>query len=420
MSTAVAFAAALIGCVALAAMASAASNPVAAGSTTAITLNKGFNNKLKKSGVKVLKVSPATIKGTVVTMPVGEGSLDPTNGQGTLTNEGGIKFKAGSKSAVVKALVLDTTSSSLTGNVAGKKMKFASVSGISSVRNGFGANVTIKSLKLTGGAATQLNKKLGFTGKPKKKKNKRAQVSKKKSSAQPFKGGAVLGSSVATTQPSKVSLLPGGSATLATNPSTLGKLAEAEVSIVPTGGTTETSKDPSPVYTFPISGGNISPSLTSGVVETSGGVKLTQKLQTGATTYLETEITLEKIDVDLAAKTLTAEVIAKSNASKALDLGNLGRASIADVNVTGAAITVDPLARTISVQNAAATLQPVSAEVLNGFVQVYAAYYAQAAQGPPLFKTEEEAKKEAAEFAAANAITTGAPLGIVSFSTTTQ
>ena len=79
---------------------------------------------------------------------------------------------------------------------------------------------------------------------------------------------------------------------------------------------------------------------------------------------------------DLSAKTLTVEVIAKSTASPDLNLGNLGRSSIADISVAG--LVADPATRTISV-NAPAVLQPIAAEVLNGFVKVYAGYLEQGA-----------------------------------------
>src|SRR5690349_14787036 len=168
MPSAVALVAALAALLALAPFASAASDPLASGTTT-ITLSKSLVKKLKKAGVKVIKVSPGTVKGRNVALPVSGGSLDPTNGQGTVEHSGGIKFKHGKKSAVIKVLVLETTTSSLKAKVAGKNMKLASASGVSSARNGFGANVTVGTLKITGGAAKQLNKKLGFTGKLKKK-----------------------------------------------------------------------------------------------------------------------------------------------------------------------------------------------------------------------------------------------------------
>ena len=101
--------------------ASAASDPIASGTTT-ITLNKGLYKKLKKNGVKVLKVSPGRVKKRNVTLPVSSGStVDPTTGAGTINHSGGFKFKKGKKTAALKNLVLDTTTKALTGKVANKK-----------------------------------------------------------------------------------------------------------------------------------------------------------------------------------------------------------------------------------------------------------------------------------------------------------
>ena len=98
MLSVVATVAALVGLLAFAPLASATSDPLASGTTT-LTLNKNLFKKLKKAGVKVIKVSPGTVKARKVTLPVSGGSLDPTNGQGTIEQSGGIKFKAGKKSA---------------------------------------------------------------------------------------------------------------------------------------------------------------------------------------------------------------------------------------------------------------------------------------------------------------------------------
>ena len=81
-----------------------------------------------------------------------------------------------------------------------------------------------------------------------------------------------------------------------------------------------------------------------------------------------------------------------------LNKGNLGRSSIADINLTGATITSDPSTRTVSVQNAAATLQAVTAETLNSvFIE-------------PI----ERRKETRHEFAG------GDPLGTFSFTAQTQ
>lgn len=372
MPSMVAAFAALVALLAFVPLASATSDPLASG-TTKITFNKGLFNKLKKNGVKVLKVSPGTLKGRTASLPVSGGAVDPTTGQGTVEHSGGIKFKRGKKSAAVNTLVLDTTTSSLNAKVAGKKMKLASVSGVTIARNGFGLNVTIGKLKLTGKAAQQLNKKLNIVTKTKGKGKAKGKASASKGPAANnlFKGNQVLGSSASETQPKTVAVLPSGTASLKTDEATVKKFEEMPpngnlVKIEPAPPTTVTP-GPSPfapILGFPISGGTIAPDASSGTVQTSGGVRLVQDftaIEKGKTT-----MTLGNIWVDLSAKTASAEVLVESTVDPKANLGNLGRVSIADLSLTGAVVKSDSAARTVTVENATATLQEVTAETLNG------------------------------------------------------
>lgn len=373
-------AAALFALLAFAPYASAAADPVASGSAT-ITLNSGFMKTLKKKGVKLTAIKPAKLKGKKLTLPVNGGEMDPTNCAGTLNLGGGVKFKHGKKTAPVKGFVLDTTKKALFGKVAGKKVKFASVGGVTCARSGFGAALTVKKLKLTKAAAKKLNKKLGF-------KNKK-----------PFKGNQLMGSATAEEQPSTVTLLPVNNVTYDANKDLVKKLKDVETEVEGLAPTQVKGFS----YEFPISGGSISPTATAGVVQTSGGVKLFQKLPTGPSSALETEITLGNFYLDLSAHTVTVEVVAKSNASESLNLGNLGRSSIADLTLTGASVVTDVTNRTVTVKDASATLQPISAEVLEGFVKVYQAYY-EAGVFAAVCATLPEECKEPAEQEAAKAI----------------
>ena len=406
MLSVIATVAALVGLLALAPLASATSDPLSGG-TTKLTLNKGFVKKLKKSGVKLLKVSPATVKGRTATLPVSGGSLDPTSGQGTVEHSGGIKFKRGKKTAPVNTLVLDSTTSSLNAKVAGKTMKLASVKGVTVVRNGFGVNISVSSLKLTGKAAKQLNKKLGFSGQKKGKGNKRASSSKVVKP--PFKGNQVLGASTSETQPKTVAVLPGGNATLVLSAAALKKLNDVgpqpeapkpgpfAVKLATVAPTTVTDPGPPPTVAFPIGGGTIGPTAAAGIVQTAGGLTLTQSLE--AVGQGTTVLTMGNIWVDLSAKTATVEVTIQNDKNAELNRGNLGRASIADIQLTGATITSDPATRTVSVQNASATLQAVTAETLNSvFID-------------PIEKATMEPQEK---FAA------GDPLGVFSFTAQTQ
>ncbi len=404
-------AAALIALLAFASFASAASDPLASGKTT-MTLQKSFTNYLKTFGITVSKISPAKLSGGKATFNVTGGSLDPTTGKGTVNLGGGLKFKAGKANAQVKGLVLDTNKKTLTGKISGKKVKIATITS-TFTRSGFGTNLKINKVKLTNAGATQLNKKLGFSkGKPK-----------------PFLKNKLIAKATAETQPSTVTVLPIGNMTFSGSPVLLTKLKNVKVELQTLGLT----KQEGTTFTGPILGGTVSPTGTAGVVQSGIGLNLIQNLPTGPSTAISTTITLGGMYVDLAAKTATVEVVATSNAEsegkKPLNLGNLGRSSIADIVVTG--VTADPTTRTVAI-NAAGVLQAISAEVLQGFVSVYKGYIEQATfQGtcqalPEKCKEPAEQEiakakaKEAGEEAAKNKISAGEALGTFSFTAQTQ
>lgn len=334
--------AALIALLALAPLASAASDPVAGGKTT-ITLDNGLYKKLKKSHVKVTAVKPATVKGKKITLPIkAEGStMDPTTGAGKLNHKGGFKLKAGKRKVVVKNLVLDTTKKSLSGKVGKKKLKIAVVAGASIVRDGFGLDVVAKKLKLTKKAAKQLNKALDENV---------------------FKASKSLGSARASEQPETVTI-KGGSATLTTSLETVKKLKEDNVDIEVIAPTNVASLVP-PAFSFPVSGGSVAPDAGRGVVQTNGGLKLVQDW-TKFGLEKHTIMTLNAIWVDLGTHVATVEVTVESTLSSEANLGVLGRSSIADVSMTGATVKSNSTSLTVTVENASATLQAVTAETLN-------------------------------------------------------
>lgn len=349
--------AAMLALFAFAPLASAASNPVGTDSTATVTLNKGFINGLKKKGVKTSAVAPAKLKGAKLTLKVTGGSIDPATGKGSVNLGGGLKFKAGKKSTTVKRLVLNNTKSGvlgakLTGNVGGKNVVFATVVGLKSAPNGFGVNLTIKQLKLSGAAATQLNKKLGLKGK-----------------AKAFKGNRVMGSAKTEVQPSTLTVQAGGNASLLTEAPTVGKFVGLGVEFIPIAPTTE-ELTPLPKFGFPVTGGTINPTATAGIVHTGGGIILqgpevepSPEKAPGQKTKFS--MVLNEIWVDLGTKTASVEVTIKSSNPIFPVPGALGRTSIADIDLSGATITADPTTHAITVSNAKSTLQALTAVVLN-------------------------------------------------------
>ena len=169
------------------------------------------------------------------------------------------------------------------------------------------------------------------------------------------------------------------------------------------------------MFDFPITGGTISPTATAGTVQSAGGLNLVQKLPG----EVKTEISLGNFCVDLAAKTASGRSeLPTPTRVKNLNLGALGRSSIADVSLAGATVTADAATHTVSVQNASATLQPIAAEVLDAFRKVVEGGTVKALiEGG---KSEKEAKEIAAAKVAGVHINAGDPLGTFSFSVTTN
>jgi hypothetical protein len=377
---------ALIAMLAIASVASAATpNPISSGTTT-LTINAKLLKSAKQAGIKITAVKPAKIKGSKATFAVTGGEIEATTGAGTITHSGGLKITWGKKSVTLKSFTVSTSGKSLSAKIGGKTVKVASLAGVSATRLGFGNGITAKKVKLTSAGANALNKKL--TPKPTKTKVKKngKTIVKTVKVAPPFKANALLGSSNTEVEVGTDNVLAKETMVFNGDPTLLGKLKDVGVelqTISPTSASGTT-------FTSPIAGGTIAPNGSTGAVNSSGGLKLVQNLTGGPST----SITLANIGVDLGAKTAGVEVIGESNAEsegkKPLNVGNLGRSSIADLTITST--NPSPATRTVGV-NANAVIQPVAAEVLEGFVKVYQGYFTQVAGLKLKEAAEAEAKK---------------------------
>jgi hypothetical protein len=210
-------------------------------------------------------------------------------------------------------------------------------------------------------------------------------------------------------QPSTVTLLPTGATNLALAKAALEKLAsvgpdiggkhpfEVKLSLLPPASVVGFSGEGTPIAAFPITGGNIAPTATAGVVQHSGGIKLEQDLEAaGPNEKGQTVLEMTNIWLDLGTKTASVEVTITNPKTPEANLGPLGRVSIADIQLSG--VTTDAAARTVTVSGSA-TLQAVTASTLNAvFIE-------------PIEKSTGEPQ---AKFAA------GDPLGTFSFTAQTQ
>ncbi len=342
-------AAALIALLAFAPFASASNDPLASGTTT-LTLDNGFYKNLHKNGIWVQRYKPATVKDRTVTLSVNGGSLDPTTGKGTIRVSGGFKFRLGHGKTRVpfKVLAISTAKNFLDGKVGRNKhkMKIATVSGVSFTRNGFGTDVSVKTMKLTRNAARQLTHKLGL--------DKNARGASASSADSVFKGGQVMGSASSTTQPSTVAVLAQTDAMLVPDPAgAFGKFPghgmNPLTAITPIDPAKETLTMKGPFFTFPFTGGTLAPDATSGTVNASGGIQIAKPA--GNT------VQFTNLSLDFALKTVLSDNTVNGTLT--------GRASIADLDMSAATVTSDSAAKTITVTGAVVRLQTVSAALLN-------------------------------------------------------
>jgi hypothetical protein len=410
--------AALIAMFVIVPIASAATpNPISSGTTT-LTIKSNLVKSLKKAGITLTAVKPAKIKGSKATFTVIGGEVEATTGSGTVTHSGGLKIKWGKKSVTLKSFSVSTKTKSLSAKMGSKTVKLATLSGVSSTRLGFGNSIVAKQVKLTAAGAKALNSKLTpAPTKTKVKKNGKT-ITKTVKTKPAFKANTVLGGSTTQVEPETDNVLASGAMTYVGDPTLFTKLKNVGVEVQTIAPTTAALT----TFTSPLTGGTVSPLGTSGTINSSGGLKLVQNLTQGPSTA----ITLGAIGVDLAAKTASVEVIGESNAEsegkKPLNLGNLGRSSIADLTITS---TPSPATRTVGV-SATSVIQPVAAEVLEGFVKVYQGYYTQVvaktliAEGKA--KSEAEAlalgAKAAEAKVAGDQIKAGEALGSFSFTAT--
>jgi hypothetical protein len=303
-------------------------DPLGSG-TTKLTLDKRFVSFLKADGIVLTASAGAKGKGKSFTLPVVEGNMDPTIGQGEIDQEGTLTFQNDRKRVPLRNIVLKTKHSPLISKVGGSQLKIATSSKLSSKREGFGTSFSAKALKLTAKVATRLNKKL------------RPEI--------PFVQGQPLGIVSSNAQPRLVTILEQGKATLVFDSAFVAKMDGLFVSVNPifpaehAGGT----------FTFPIiPGGQLAPNGSEGTLRTGGAVEF---LQLGAGQVFWHEFWL-----DLGVRSDTAEVDIEPTPAFP---GKLGRIGVLDLGAT--TVSSDPNARTISVSGAPLTLQAQTAKTLN-------------------------------------------------------
>jgi hypothetical protein len=306
-------------------------NPIASG-TTKLSLDKSFLALLKQNKVKLSATEGATLKGKTASFPVSSGKMEPTTNNGALDHQGALFFKAKGKSIPLTSLQLKTTQrhAPFSAKLGGGQLKIASTAKLTTFREGFGFKVKTVALKLSAKVATRLNKKLRLKD--------------------VFKAGQPLGSSLTKALPETVALKQAGNASLTLSPETTSKLASLFVAVNPIFPAEHLGS----AFNLPIFTGQIAPDASSGQLEAQGALELIQ--QGGAQLFWREFI------LDLSAHTLSAEAEIQPSPPYP---GKQGRLGLGELSLSGATVTANPGARTISVANATVSLDAQTAATLN-------------------------------------------------------
>ena len=318
--------------------ASAARDPIAAG-TTDLHLKKGFQRKLANLGATVQPVGAGTVSGSKIGLAVRDGRFDPTDAQGFLDTRGGFKLQLGARGVPVTQLTVNTVKGVVYAKIAKAHMELGTLAAPTTAREGFGANLKSVKHSLTAKAAQRISNRLGLRG------SKR------------LNPGRVLSNTYATAQPETVTVLPQGTATLKADAATLKKLAEKGVKQQGITAIAPATKAGAVTFDFPIAGGNLSPDASKGTLSTAGGVQIAKQGES-----LSPTMKLTGVIVDFGAKAATVEL---EILPKPPFPGAAGRTAMVDVVLPGESVTADPLTRTISVKGAEARLQAGAASTLN-------------------------------------------------------
>lgn len=320
---------------------------------------KGGSVAIQLQGSRGLKLKPSSLN-----LPITGGAVDPIDGSGTVQVSGGIQARRGKAKTKVRITALNLPANGGQGSVSAKVGKkgvtpFATLTGGTVTRDGFGAKIENVTITLAGKGAQALNRAFS----PKKGK---ASAAAKKG----VKAGQPLGKVVSVvTVPLAVGIVP-NTGTLSLSTGVTGafanKIPQHCISLM--GGVTPIAPATQTLanFSFPVSGGAVAPDFSAGEVLTAGGQKLTKDdglLTPGgcssASPPVGTSLSSTVIGVDFAHNAL--------NSTAALPTGTSLRAPLADIDFSTGTRTFNPSDNTISITGATIKLSFPAALTLNQF-----------------------------------------------------
>jgi len=303
-------------------------DPVASGTTT-LRLASSFTALLKSHGVRLEGKGGVTVHGSSVTFPVAEGKLEPVESKGTIGHSGQLVFVAGRRRLPLRSLQLKTTrpSSPYAAKLGGGQLRLTEGARLTDARRGFGTRFRTTGMTLSAKVATRLDKKLRLPG--------------------VFAAGQPFASAQTSVEPSTVGLAPTGKLELTLDPAFAARLQSFFVAVNPIFP----AEHPG-AFTFPIGGGVLAPSGSSGLVKSSGGIEF---IQVGGGQFF-----LKEPELEIA----TGQVVAGHQ----LVLASSGPGPVSAGPILGLGVgsfTSEPAARTITSSGSTLTLGQTMAQAFD-------------------------------------------------------
>lgn len=333
----------------------APASAIAMGGSTKLRLDADLYAALRESGVKVEALKPGKAKGRTAVLPISSGMIGGDARSGYLFNGGGVRLRAGRRTATLRLLTLNLTEKWLSAKIGSKRMKVATTHGLRTSRDGFGWTVVLKRLTLTARAARHLNRALGLH--------------------RVFASASTLADLRIGIQQDEISIA-GGAFKLTFDEAFRAKLEDLEVTVGPYGAT---FVNPSPLsVSIPIERGYLTPDLISGYLSTEAGFQMTQAAplpDAETPTPLESQVTLGGMGTNFESKSVLGYLLTSPSPCS-------GSGDFAALDFGGAVATPDPSTRTVVVPQAVATLEPSFAACLNEL-------FAKPKGEPPVFEAGE-------------------------------
>jgi hypothetical protein len=314
--------------------------------------------------IQLQRLRGLRISTTSLSMGITGGQVDPIDGSGFVQVIGPFSARRGSNKSSVTITRLTFGPDGAPGSIAAKVgrtkvPRFGTLTGGTVTRAGWGAQIeNVKATLARNGARALIKALVPDQGN-----------GAKSASTRGIRSGQALGTVSATTVPQTVEVVPGSGTMTLTTPLTFGLKLDAHCVDALSGGAAAVAPATQSLttFTFPVSGGSLSPMFIDGKIQTSGGQVITKNNGlavpilypscTSADPPVGTSILQNDFAADFGIQGLTAHAFPPGV--------DLGVAELGSFDTSGASIVLDPVTKQVTITNIRIYLTSVAADLLN-------------------------------------------------------